>query len=208
MSANGTVPLASYAAELYRSLLPLAYAEEHVDNALATYLGAFGSMFQEIDELVRDSDSGPGYSILFDVARCPSKALPWLGQFVGVAVDPARSDADQRQQIRDEAGMKRGTPGAIAAAAAPTLVGTRSVMFYERDPDAYSFKVRTFNDETPDRNATYAALLTQKPAGLLMDYAAIPRWTWRTLRDSFATWQDVIDHYADWQGVLTNTPPA
>jgi hypothetical protein len=200
--------LAPYAAELYRSLLPLAYADEQVDWALASYAGGHGEMYQELDTLVRDSPAGPGWSSLLDVDRCPTKALPWLGQFIGVNVDTGKPDEAQRQQIRDTAGMKRGTPAAMIAAAQPTLTGNKSVFLFEREGGAYRLSVRTFIDETPNPAATLAALMTQKPAGIILDFNTMPRWTWRTLRDSFATWQLVKTHYTNWQGVRDNVPPA
>jgi hypothetical protein len=167
-------------------------------------------MAQEIDDLVADSDAGPGWSPIMDVDRAPVKALPWLGQWVGVTVDTSRSEDAQRAQIRDEAGFRRGTPAAIVAATRSTLVPVVSdpptVLMTERDTGAYRLKIRTYDVETPDPAATLAAILTQKPAGIVLDYDTISTWTWEVLRDSFATWQDVNDYYADWQHVKDDSP--
>lgn len=196
------------AAEYYRSLLPLAYADADLGWPLLNFLAALGAITQGVDDIVRDSPEGPGWSVLFDVDRAPLDVLPWLGQWVGVTVDTTRTDADQRQQIRDESGFRRGTPAAIVAAAQTTLTGTKTVLMYERDTGAYRLTIHTFSDETPDPAATLAAILTQKPAGIILFYSVIPTWTWRTLRDSFSTWQDVKDWYADWQHVIDNDPTA
>lgn len=205
-SGDGPPALFPVAAELYRSLLPLAWADADNGYPLAALCAAIGSMRQDLDDLVRDSDAGPGWSALLDVDRAPSNALPWLGQFVGVTVDTTRDDPGQRAMIRDEAGFRRGTPASIVSAAQSTLTGMKSVLMVERDTSAYHLKIRTYDVETPDPAATLAAILTQKPAGIVLDYDTVSTWTWETLRDAFATWQDVSDYYADWQHVKDDNP--
>lgn len=213
MSIPDLPPLA---AELYRSLLPFTrwsderrekeWTDEELGWPLASYVAALASMFTELDDLVRTTDDGPGYSALLDADRAPLNALPWLGQFIGVTVDTTKSDAAQRAQIRDEAGFRRGRPASMVAAAQTTLTDTKTVMMTERYTSAYRLRVRTFDVETPDIEATRAALISQKPAGIVLDYDTVATWTWRTLRDSFADWQAVNDWYADWQGVKDDDP--
>ena len=54
--------LASVAAELYRGLLPLAYADPQHDYPLAKYVAGIGGQYQDIDDVVRDTPAGPGWS--------------------------------------------------------------------------------------------------------------------------------------------------
>lgn len=151
------------------------------------------------DETVVDRDvlSGPGHpgwSLLLDVDRAPDEALPWLGQFVGVRLPPGESDpVVQREMIRATPGWKRGTREALTAAVQRTLTGERRVIVRERydgvrtDP-AYQLRVTTIADETPDPDATRAAILEHKPAGVMLDFEALPS----------ADYQSVIDNYADY----------
>lgn len=119
---------------------------------LAAYADAIGAMFQPVDALIQQTDVDgtpdyiPPYGVLFNPATCPSYALPYLAQFVGVTVTPGASDAQARSQIMSEQGMNRGTPAAIIAAAKIWLSGDQNVILLERQrsdgsTSAYSFVV-------------------------------------------------------------------
>lgn len=135
---------------------------------LQTYLGGIGDiLFQEIEDLASDGPLGQaGWSSLLDLNRVPNKALPWLGQFIGVQLPAGLTPADQRVRIQNTDGWKRGTPAAIAAAPLPYLGGTKTVILRERDPaaapndPAYGLTVITKRNETPFGLKTAAAPLT------------------------------------------------
>lgn len=202
-----TVVVESFGQEIYDGLEPLAYDDASQGSALLTLCGALGAMFQPIRTLVRADDQGnPGWSLLLDITRCPTANLPYLGQFVGVQVDPSLDDAQQRLQISQESGMARGTVGAITAAAQKYLTGSQTVIISERDPDAYSFTVTTFTDETPDSDVVEAALEAAKPAGLILVYTNVAGQTWGILKANEATWADVISTFSTWTDVINNTP--
>ena len=83
-------------------------------GVLLRWLAGMGEMVQAIDSLcMAQNDDGtiaPGWSQVLDINRCPTAALPWLGQFVGVSVDPSQRDDQQRYAIEQEHGFARGTP--------------------------------------------------------------------------------------------------
>src|SRR5262245_60842997 len=83
------------AAELYAEAEPLQYAEASLDYPLARLCGGLGVPLEEIAALARESDAGAGWSALLDPSRCPTWALPWLGQFVGVAIVGEVTDANR-----------------------------------------------------------------------------------------------------------------
>jgi len=199
--------VSDFAAELYESISPLAWDDENQDYALLSICGAIGAMFQPLRDLGgTDPDGNPGWSILLDIDRCPTQYLPYLGQFVGVQVNTALTDAQQRSQIRAESGMQRGTVAAIKAAAAKLLTGTQTVQLIERTPDPYSFTVITADDETPDPDAVLAALMAAKPAGLILNYnGSVTGQTWAQLVSGEATWAAAITAYPTWQDVINNT---
>jgi P2-related tail formation protein len=196
---------------LFNALAPLTQGDPAGD--LRALCNSVGVMFEQVAQIVEPGPKGePGWSLLLDVDRCPAAALPWLGQFVGVTVDPSLDEAAQRQQIRDEQGMARGTPAAMVAAAKRSLTGTRTVILIERDASvsptepAYGLKVLTRTSETPDTAVVLAALIAAKPAGIILDYATIDGQTWQDVIDNYATWGDVISTYSTWQDVIENTP--
>lgn len=205
--------MTTVADRLYQGeLAPLAYDDPSHNGSLRTLVDAVGGMFQQVATLAEDDGRLPGWSILLDVDRCPGYALPWLGQFVGVTVDATLDEAGQRDQIRNESGMARGTPAAMIAAAQRFLTGNKTVYMIERDASvcasepAYGLKMMTRTDETPDQAAVLAALTAAKPAGIILEYELIDGQTWQDVIDNYPTWADVIATYATWQDVIENTP--
>lgn len=199
-------PMPSFASNLYASLEPLAWLDHENDYALAVLCTAIGVMFQEAEDLARDTEDGPGWSMILDLDRCPEAWLPWLAQFVGVVI-PAGLPGDQhRAWIQGTDGFRRGTRTAMEAAAAATLTASKTVTFRERWPTPYSLQVVTYQAETPDPALTERALVAQKPAGLVLDYMVQPGADYLSWRDGFATYADLRAGMADYR-TARDTPP-
>jgi hypothetical protein len=118
-----------------------------------------------------------------------------------------------RDTIVDTANWKRGRFAAMVGALMPYLTGSQTIMFRERynpsDPTvdhAYWLTVRTYDSETPDPAAAEAALLSAKPAGIVLDYESLSGQDWQTVKDNFADWQAVANTYATWGDVAADTP--
>jgi hypothetical protein len=144
--------------------------------ALALWLNGIGQCMDAVDSLSRDTVAGPGWSQVMDVSRAPTLALAWLGQFVGVRVDPNQADAVQRAQIQAEAGFSRGTPAALMAAARKYLRGAQRVALVERDTSPYHFHVQVFAFD----------LLGEHWSGLDAAYT-----TWAAVDAAYGTWAQV-----------------
>lgn len=172
------------------------------DGSLVTFLTALTLGYEVVDQVVRDTDDGPGWSILLDVERAPAWALRWLGQFTGTRIAPGSPEAASRQAIRTPAGWRRGTPQAIIDAVRPTLTGTQTVLILERDTDEYALTVATYTTETPDTAATTAAALSQKPGGLQMTVITTDPHTWATLVAHRATWTATVAAFSTWADVV------
>jgi hypothetical protein len=182
---------------------------------MAKYLSGVGEMFQVVEDYGRDQNGGaiPGWASLMDPDLCPPEALGWLAQFVGVRLDVGLTVAEQRARIKATDGWKRGTVSAMRGAIAGYLTGTRSFLFRERydytNPNAdspYNMEVITYTSETPDPVAAAAALLAQKPAGIVLhyivqdgqDYTALRAGnaTYLAMRNKFATYNYAKMNYA------------
>jgi hypothetical protein len=106
----------------YGQLLYDEFPPAAQNDALAIFCDAWGSMFDPVYTLVAeqgtdgDDDYVPGWGSLFDVTKCPTADLPYLGQFVGVSIPDGTDDATARALIQAEAGMHRGTPASIRSA--------------------------------------------------------------------------------------------
>jgi len=200
--------MGAFATRIYKSLDPFTYAESDNSWALACFLGALGTMFQEVEDYASDkADGSSGWAILIDVDNGPDKGLSWLGQFVGVSVDASLSTANQRQQVKSANAQKRGTLAALKAAPIPWLAGTQKVSVRERDASvvpsdpAYAISVYTLTSETTSHAAVLAALLAVKPAGIVMNYQDLAGQLWSTLNTNYASWNLVSAHYTSWDGV-------
>lgn len=199
--------LDSFADDLYEQLSPLTYADPDNGYALAWFAATIGSLFQPVEDLVRDDSAIPGWGKLLDVDFAPTDALPWLGQLIGVAVDTSLPDPTQRDQIRHPQGFQRGTRAAMIAAGQQHLTGTQTLYLKERaGGDAYHILATSLTDETPDPDVVEAALLAEKPAGLTLTYQVVDGQTWQQLIDTYPTWADAIAAYPTWQDVIDNTP--
>jgi hypothetical protein len=198
--------LESFAAALYDAIYPLTELDGQTGWHLAKFAGALGEMFQPVADVARDTPEGPGWSAVLDLQRCPDEWLPWLAQFVGVALLAGSSPDDMRERIAGTDGFKRGTPESIRVATQATLTGTRHVTLRERDSNSadppYTLEVVTLTGETPDPAATRAAILAQKPGGIVLayrtvagqDWQGVTAKTWRQARATYATWRDLRDN--------------
>lgn len=202
----------AFAARLYAMLAPLAQQDADTAWSLLILINAIGSMYELVEDWVRDTPDGPGWSLLLDLDRCPDEALPWLAQFAGVRLLPGSSTDDQRARIASTDGFRRGTRAALIGAAAATLTGAQSVVFRERDstaaaPDyAYFLTVKTYTSQTPNPTATQQALLAQKPAGIVLTYTTAPGQDYQTLRTNHATYAAVGTAYPSYQAARDDTP--
>jgi len=165
-------------------------------------------MYDEMESYISDSDNGEvGWSILLDLNRVPTKALPWLAQFTGVRLDQSLSDANQRQQIADAAGLYRGSLASIVAAAQRHLTGTKDVLVEERyQGSAYKLWMATRTAQTPNTAVTLADILTQKPAGIVLTYQTVAGQTFGELLGTTLVFSTAYTTYTTFEGVLRNAP--
>jgi hypothetical protein len=175
--------------QIYESLGPFAAEDESGD--LEKFTAAQTAPVELIYEIVGEEDQDYGWSIVFDVDNCPPKALPWLAQFEGVELTPDMSVAQQRAAIRAREGSARGRPNTIIERIRRTLSVDRRVIFREKDGDPYHLAIRTFAAETPNPALTEAAALSQKPAGIVLDFLVIDENSYETLKDEYADYAAV-----------------
>lgn len=139
--------------------------DESLDWPWLRFLDGIGQILGRVTDLADDDQStgDPGWSILLDPTRCPTYALPWLAQFVGVRFAVAdNTDAAQRSAILNKQGFARGTPGALQAAIAPYLAGAGTMaIINERDTSAYHLTVTVVASQTGD--AFYYTLSAEYP---------------------------------------------
>lgn len=200
----------SFTQDVLDALAPMLYAEGTTGSALTDYVTGLSLPFELVETWVSDTDEDIGWSLLLDIDRCPVEALPWLAQIVGMTLNTALSEADQRQQLHDVSNWKRGTPGAIRGAPAPYLTGTKTVVLRERfdgsgNDAPYDFEVITLSSETTDATKVLAALTTQKPTGDRLTYVNSTGQDLQDVKDNYVTLQILKDSFATLGGIKTNT---
>jgi P2-related tail formation protein len=205
--------LESFAQALYDSLEPMQYAEVDTDYALAKYLAGIGAEFQITEDAGRDQGDVPGWANMLDPDLCPSYALGWLAQFAGVMLDPALDDADQRARIKSADGWKRGTVAAMKGAVKAYLTGTQTFAFRERfdvnNPSIdspYYMDIVTKTSETPNPTAAHAAILSQKPAGIVLTYRQLAGNDYIAVKTNNATYAVAKTNYPQYANMLTGPP--
>jgi hypothetical protein len=184
---------------------PLALDDASHGFAHAYLSEALSRPYLEVQEIFDPEGDVPPVAPLLDIDLCPDWALPWLAQLIGAAIPVGMPPDTARELIRNVAGFRRGTPAAIRAAASFFLTGSKTVFFNERFAnDAYRLGVVTLTAETPNPAQVQAAILAQKPGGILLSYSAIAGQTYRAvltevdsyreMRSEWATYRDVRDH--------------
>ncbi len=120
------------------------------------------------DALLTVPDRALAAAPLADLATSPHPH--WLGQLAGLHVPAGLDLAAARAYVTGRGVSRRGTPVAIATAAAGRLTGTRRVELRERDGSPWRLTVITYAVETPDPGAVRRAVLEEKPVGIVLAY--------------------------------------
>jgi hypothetical protein len=204
-----TPPAVSPLAEqVYAALWPLAAGDEDRGWALLLLIGLLAQPFAEVDELVGDSDDGPGWSIVFDVDRTPGKWLAFPAAMIGARPPEGLTDDQRRNHIKNVGGVQRGTPAAIQAAARGHLTGQQRVVFYERDGNAWWDTLVTRTAETPDSAAVVSAVndSTVKPIGRKITCLVYDGWTLDEMEAAYTTLSDLEAAFPTLNAMETNAP--
>jgi hypothetical protein len=202
-------PVVSANAEkLWQSLGPWRDADgEATGWALLHFCEAHAGGNQIVDDLARDTDAGPGWSGIVDLARVPDDFVVWLAQFVGISARVGDTTASIREEITNRPRTKRGTPATVISAAQSVLSGSARVMLTERDTSAYHFLLQTYVVQTPDAQAVVDAVNRVKPGGVMwvhelltgpsyaqVETATPPASTYADRKAMFPTYADVMDY--------------
>lgn len=222
--------------EVYDALGPWREEDPAHGYQLMLYVDAHARELQPLEDLVRVSDDGPGWSLLLDVDRCPVEYLDHLGQYVGTVTEPQQTDAEKRAIIKTVPGWARGRPATLKAIVAASLTGTRMVTFLERfGGDAYALRVRTYAAETPFRSyddalagfgtydieaaayPTYAsvpnaeseirtALGLAKPGGLILTYEVLAGSSYDDLTAQYGTYNAEAAALTTYDAAINHVP--
>jgi hypothetical protein len=195
-------------ARLRERTQPLAPDDVANGYAHAFLCEAIGLMLAQVGEVFDPEGDTPPLAPILDVDQCPPWALPWLAQLVGVRLPTGLAPDDARLLIQTAAGFQRGTPAAMRSAAQATLTGALTVWFRERDGgDAYALEVVTRTADTPDPAATLAALMSQKPGGIVLRYRVVDGWDYQQMTTEGGTYAEQSLAFATYRYLQENERP-
>jgi hypothetical protein len=173
-----TRPTVSPVAErVYTALTPFAEQDEAYGWPLLRFCAALTVTAADIETFAADTDTAPGWSILLDPTTAPARALPFLGQMVGVQIPPAADEATARALVLARAGWGRGTPFSVLATVRLHLTGSKTASLTERDGSAYRVTATVYTAEVPDLTALEAAFAAALPAGIVGTVDVLTGWT-------------------------------
>lgn len=173
----------------------LRIADVAADYPLKRYIGAVADRLGDIEVIADRIAAGD----LADPLLADDAWLDWLGQTVGVRLDPKLTAVERRDAVRfAPSGWRAGTKAAVADAAKSELTGTRYADVRDHSvPGAggigtggqWDVVIITRSSETPNGAAVVAAVLAKgaKPAGVTLYHRAYEA-TWAQIETAFPTW--------------------
>jgi hypothetical protein len=195
-------------ARLRERTQPLAPDDESYGYAHATLCEAIGRMLEQVAQVFDPDGDVPPLAPILALELCPDWALPWLAQWVGIRIPSGMSATDARALIGDVSGFARGTPASLRAAVQTTLTDSKTVWFRERDGSPYRLEVVTLTSETPDAAKSLAALLTQKPGGIVLSYRTVVGWDYQQMTTTGGTYAVLKTTYSSYRKLSEHTPGA
>lgn len=180
----------SVAEQIKESLGPFIEVDESGD--LSGFVDAITEPIEPVYGIVGEEAQTYGWSVVLNPDTCPESALDWLAQFEGVIVTPDMSIAQKRGAIKAREGAARGRLATIISRVTRTLTISKRVIVFERyDDQPYVLRIRTLASETPNESLTEAAILSQKPAGIVLDYETVVDGSYAELAAEYETYADI-----------------
>jgi Phage tail protein (Tail_P2_I) len=198
--------LATIAERLRDRTAPLAPDDAAYGFAHAYLCGALGEILREVAEAFDPDGDIPPIAPLLDPELCPEWALPWLAQFVGVAIPQGATEAQARNLITQALGFRRGTRAAFEAAL--DALGIETAYFRERaNGDPYALEIVVPTSELPsDPSVVLPALMSQKPGGIVLTYRTVAGWDYTAMTTAGGTYTALKTKYLTYQGLTYNEP--
>ena len=143
-----------------------------------------------------------------DQTNCQWVGVPGQSDSIKVTVQSEEEFNElKRQRIKELQSSKRGTVESIVKAAQQYLIGDKTVLVRERpNGNAWRLAVVTFTAETISTILVKQAIEEFLPAGIILEYEAVPEPTWGLIRAEYETWEAVRTAFKTWGGVKTNIP--
>jgi len=175
---------------------------------LAAWLDGVGGTVGEVGDLLDalDPDTAPGGVCGLHPSAAPAGWLPALAAVAGVDLAPV-PPAQRRDEVVSAFARRTCTVDAIRRAAGWTLTGSRWVRVVPRFGGRWGLRVEVLASECADPDATRAAVLSEKPAGYVLDLVLLVGATYDYLTGTGRTY-DTLPGLGATYDDLSRLPPA
>jgi hypothetical protein len=170
--------------------------DEVNDFSLRKFCESIGLPMQSVYDLVRERDDQKGWAIALDPDNAPAGYLPYSAHWVGAVLTPGMSLEQQRLEIKEPTGWKRGQIPSITLIAQRELTGEKWVRIRPRTPGPGQIYIRTLLSETANPARVEMELLEHGvPAWELLDYEAIEAVTVADVATGWETVEEVAEAF-------------
>jgi hypothetical protein len=140
----------------------------------------------ETEELTRPTAAG--WATMFDL----DSTIPvWIGQLVGVIIDPTLAIEEQREIIRTRPAWRAGTHGALIASLRTALTGQQRAHISERDPDPWHAVISVYESDYRagvTRETIRELAERHRPAGVTFEFVFVPPAAYQEAEDTAGTY--------------------
>jgi len=142
-------------------------------------------------------------------ADLDSTAHPeWLGRATGTQVPAGMVGEEARAYVRERAAWRRGTPGAMLAAARE-VYPTGAIALVERDGSPWRTTIRLYAGEATeaDKARIVAAVSAHKPVGIVLTVVRVTGASWGHFKAHHGpSWGDLLSEFGTWEAMTTHIP--
>lgn len=193
--------------QLYEAMGWFTSLDAENDFALRRVCEAWCVPLQRIYDIVRERNDQVGWAIALDPDNAPAEYLPYLAQWVGAVLTPGMSLEQQRLEIKEPTGWKRGQVPSITLITKRELTGTQWVRIRPRTPGPGEIYIRTLLSETPNPERVEQELLDHGiPAWELLDYEAIEGVSYADIAAGWTDYEELREAFPDYAHIRDMLP--
>lgn len=177
---------------------------ERAGDLLPDVVEAYCEPASSTDALLEPTPQG--WPAVVDLATSPYPAV--IARATGTTVPVGLTPEQVRAYVTERASWRRGTPGAMLAAAREAYP-TGHISLIERDGSAWRTTIRLYAGEATeaDRQRVIAAVSPHKPVGIVLSVVRLTGATWAHVAEHHGpTWAAQAGRFPTWAAMTGHTP--
>lgn len=192
----------SYAGRVLEALGP--GIADRAGDLLPDVVEAYCEPASSTDALLEPTPQG--WPAVVDLATSPYPEV--IARATGTTVPVGLTPEQVRAYVTKRASWRRGTPGAMLAAAR-SVYPEGLITLVERDGSAWRTTIRLYAGEATeaDRQRIIAAVSAHKPVGIVLSVERVTGATWAHLSEHHGpSWAELAEEFTTWAALTGHTP--